>query len=123
MSTTDSPAPIAVRHRIRPRRSAAKAAASPAIRVLLADSQGLVRAGFRLLLEASERISVVGQAASGEEAGAGAHRLRPDVGVIDATPPGLDSVEAPRQISSQSGVAVILLIPSPDDDHTLPALR
>src|SRR3954468_11387454 len=104
MSTTDSPAPIGVLDRIRPRRQAATAAA-PAVRVLLADSQGLVRAGFRLLLEATERISVVGQAASGEEAVAVTHRLRPDVALIDATLPGLDSVEATRQISSQSGVA------------------
>jgi DNA-binding NarL/FixJ family response regulator len=91
--------------------------------VLLADSQGLVRAGFRLLLEATERISVVGQAASGEEAVAVAHRLRPDVALIDATLPGLDSVQATRRISSRSGVAVVLLIASQDDERSLPALR
>jgi DNA-binding NarL/FixJ family response regulator len=45
--------------------------------VLLADRQGLVRAGFRLPLDATERISVVGEAASGDEPVA--HRLRPDV--------------------------------------------
>jgi hypothetical protein len=77
MTTTDSSAPIAVLHRIRPRRPTAKAAASPAVRVLLADGQGLVRAGFRLLLEATERISVVGEAASGEEAVAVAHTPAP----------------------------------------------
>jgi DNA-binding NarL/FixJ family response regulator len=91
--------------------------------VLLADGQGLVRAGFRLLLEATERISVVGEAASGEEAVAVAHRLRPDVALIDAALPGLDSVEATRQISSPSGVAVIVLIASQDDERSLPALR
>jgi DNA-binding NarL/FixJ family response regulator len=123
MSTTDSSAPIAVRQRITPRRPAAEAAASPGVRVLLADSQGLVRAGFRLLLEAAERISVVGEAASGEEAVAAAERLRPDVALIDATLPGLDSVAATRQIASRSGVAVILLIASEDDEHSLPALR
>src|SRR2546421_5646966 len=79
MSTTASSAPIAVLDRIRPGRPAAKAADSPAVRVLSADSQGLVRAGFRLLLDATERISVVGEAASGEEPVAVAHRLRPDV--------------------------------------------
>jgi DNA-binding NarL/FixJ family response regulator len=123
MSTMDSSASIAVLDRIKLRRPAAKAAASPAIRVLLADSQGLVRAGFRLLLEATERIRVVGEAASGEEAVAIAHRLRPDVALIDATLPGLDSVQATRQISSQARVAVILLIASQDDEHGLPALR
>jgi DNA-binding NarL/FixJ family response regulator len=97
--------------------------ASSAVRVLLADGQGLVRAGFRLLLEATERISVVGEAASGDEAVAVARRLRPDVALIDATLPGLDSVEATRQISSQSRVAVILVIASQDDEHSLRALR
>src|SRR4051795_10442938 len=96
-------------HRAGPVRAAATVAPSSPVRVLLADGQGLVRAGFRLLLEATERISVVGEAASGEEAVAVAHRLRPDVALIDATLPGLDSVEATRQISSQPGVAVILL--------------
>jgi DNA-binding NarL/FixJ family response regulator len=123
MRLTDSSAPTAVLHRITPGRPAAKAAASSAVRVLLADSQGLVRAGFRALLEATERISVVGEAASGEEAIALAHRLRPDVALIDATLPGLDSVQATRQISSQSRAAVILLIASQDDEHSLPALR
>src|SRR3954469_2608544 len=107
MSTTDSPAPIAVRHRIRPRRSAAEAAASPAIRVLLADSHGLVRAGFRLLLEATERISVVGEGAGGEGRVRASNRFPPDLAVINATLPGLVGVQAPRQISSQSGVAVV----------------
>jgi DNA-binding NarL/FixJ family response regulator len=96
---------------------------SSAVRVLLADGQGLVRAGFRLLLEATESISVVGEAASGEEAVAVADRLRPGVALIDAALPGLDSVEATRQISSQSRVAVILLIASQEDEHSLPALR
>src|SRR4029077_5404832 len=82
--------------------AAAEVAASSAVRVLLADSQGLVRAGFRLLLEATELISVVAEAASGAEAVAMAHRLRPDVALIEATLPGIDSVQTTRQISSQS---------------------
>jgi DNA-binding NarL/FixJ family response regulator len=123
MGMTDSPAPIAVLDRIRPRRAVAQTAPAPAIRVLLAHSQGLVRAGFRLLLEATERISVVGEAANGEEAVAVADGLHPDVALIDATLPGLDSVQATRRIASQSGVAVIVLIASEDDEHSLPALR
>jgi DNA-binding NarL/FixJ family response regulator len=123
MRPTDSSAPTAVLHRIRPERPAPTVAASPAVRVLLADSQGLVRAGFRLLLEATERISVVGEATSGEEAVEIAQRLRPDVALIDATLPGLDSVRVTREISSQSRVAVILVIASQDDEHCLPALR
>jgi DNA-binding NarL/FixJ family response regulator/signal transduction histidine kinase len=108
---------------LRRRQQTAKMAASPAVRVLVADSQGLVRAGFRLLLETTEHISVVGEAASGEEAVAVAHRLRPDVALVDATLPGLDSVQATRQIASQSRVAVIILVASEDDEHSLPALR
>jgi DNA-binding NarL/FixJ family response regulator len=123
MRPTDSSAPTGVLRRIRPERPAAKVAASPAVRVLLADGQGLVRAGFRVLLEATDRVSVVGEAASGEEAVAIAARLRPDVALIDATLPGLDSVQATRQIASRSGVAVIVLIACHDDEHSLAALR
>jgi PleD family two-component response regulator len=63
---------------------------SPAVRVLIADGQALVRAGLRVLLDADERISVVGEAASGEETVALAGQLRPDVVLIDAGLPGLD---------------------------------
>jgi DNA-binding NarL/FixJ family response regulator len=99
------------------------AGGSPAVRVLLADGRRLVRAGFRELLEATGRIGVVGEAAGGEEVVAAADRLRPDVALVDATLPGLDSVEATREISSRAGVAVIFLIASPDDERGLPALR
>src|ERR1700754_5041790 len=114
---THNSAPIAALRRIRPERPEAP------VRVLLADSQGLVRAGLRLLLESTERISVVGEAASGEDAVAMADRLRPDVALIDASLPGLDSVQATRQIASRSPAAVILLVTSQDDEHSLSALR
>ena len=122
MRPTDSSAATVLQH-ITQRRSPVKVAASLAVRVLLADGQGLVRAGFRALLEATGGISVVGEAASGEEAVEIAERLRPDVALIDATLPGLDSIQATRQLSSRSGVAVILLIASQEDEHSLPALR
>ena len=102
---------------------AADSSTTPAVRVVLADSQCLVRAGFRLLLEATEGITVVGEAASGEDAVALAHRLRPDVALVDATLPGLHSVEVTRQISSGSEVAVVFLLASQDDERSLPALR
>jgi DNA-binding NarL/FixJ family response regulator len=60
--------------------------------VLIADGQALVRAGFRLLLEADRHITVVGEAATGEEVVALARRTRPDVVLIDARLPGIDSV-------------------------------
>jgi DNA-binding NarL/FixJ family response regulator len=91
--------------------------------VLIADGQALVRAGFRLLLEADRHITVVGQAATGEQAVALARRTRPDVVLIDARLPGLDSVEATGRISAGSGPAVMLLIASPDAERTFAALR
>jgi len=123
MTTTDRSAPTSVLHRIRGGRAVANVPASPEVRVLLADSHGLVRAGFRLLLEGTGRISVVGEAAGAEEAVAMAGLLRPDVVLIDATLPGLDRVQAIRRISSESRAAVIVLIASQDDEHTLPAVR
>src|SRR3954469_913897 len=95
----------------------------PPVRVLIADGQALVRAGFRLLLEANPGITVVGEAASGEEAVVLADRLRPDVALIDARLPGLDSVEATGKIFSASGVEVMLLMPSADDARIFAAIR
>jgi DNA-binding NarL/FixJ family response regulator len=91
--------------------------------VLIADSQALVRAGFRLLLEADPRITVVAEAATGEQAVLLAHSTRPDVVLIDARLPGLDSVEATSRISAESGPAVMLLIGASGDERTFAALR
>ena len=99
------------------------AALQPPVRVLIADGQALVRAGFRVLLEAQEGFSVVGEAATGEQAVALAHDLRPDVVLIDARLPGLDSIEATGRILSDSEVAVMLLTTSEDDQRILAALR
>ena len=71
------------------------AGAAPAVRVLVADGQALVRAGFRALLEADGQISVVGEASTGEEAVALARSLRPDVVLIDATLPGWTASRPP----------------------------
>jgi DNA-binding NarL/FixJ family response regulator len=91
--------------------------------VLIADGQALVRAGFRLLLEADPHITVVGEAASGDQAVALAQSTQPDVVLIDARLPGLDSVEATGRISAGSGPAVMLLIAAAGDERTLSALR
>jgi DNA-binding NarL/FixJ family response regulator len=114
---------IATARPLRPALVNADAAPSPAIRVLIADSEGLVRAGVRLLLEADERISVVGEAASGEETVALVERIRPDVAMIDTRLLGLASVETTRRVVSESGVPVMLLTVGECDEHIFAALR
>ena len=95
MNTTGSSDPIAVLRRVNPVRTAAKAADSPAVRVLLADRQGLVRAGFRLPLDATERIGVVGEAASGDE------RSRTGSAPTWRRPPGCSGVSASAYIRAE----------------------
>jgi DNA-binding NarL/FixJ family response regulator len=92
-------------------------------RVLVADGQALVRAGVRLLLEAEDRITVVGEAATGEETLALVEQLRPDVVMMDTRLPGLDSVETTRRIVSESAVAVMLLTAGESDERIFAALK
>jgi DNA-binding NarL/FixJ family response regulator len=114
---------IVVLDRVRRARPRGHGAVSPAVGVVIADGQALVRAGFRVLLESGERIAVVGEAADGEDAVRLAGRLRPEVVLIDADLPGLDCVEATRRIRAQSGAAVMLLTASESDERIFAALR
>ena len=100
-----------------------RAGAAPAVRVLIADGQALVRAGFRSLLESGGRISVVGEAATGEEAVAEARRLRPDVVLLDAALPGLNCVEATGRILADPGIEVMLLTATEQDERMFGTLR
>jgi DNA-binding NarL/FixJ family response regulator len=68
------------------------------LRVLVADDQALVRAGFRMILEAQPDIAVVAEASDGEAAVRLARRFRPDVILMDVRMPGLDGLEATRQL-------------------------
>ena len=94
-------------------------------RVLIADDQSLVRAGFRLILESQPDLEVAGEAADGEEAVAAVRRLHPDVVLMDVRMPRLDGLEAAR-IVLEDGAAqcrVIMLTTFDLDEYVYNALR
>jgi len=96
------------------------------IRVVLADDQTLVRAGFRSILSDEDDIEVVGEAADGEQAVALAHEQRPDVVLMDIRMPGTDGLEATRRITTDPrlrDVRVVILTTFDMDDHVYGALR
>jgi DNA-binding NarL/FixJ family response regulator len=95
------------------------------IRVLLADDQELVRAGFRMILEDEPDIEVVGEAADGREAVDAARRLGPDVVVMDIRMPVMDGVEATRQLAvgADRTTRILVLTTFDADEHVVEAIR
>ncbi len=94
------------------------------IRVLLADDQSLVRAGFRMILRAEPDIAVVGEAADGVEAVALAEALAPDVVLMDVQMPGLDGIGATRRITADAGGPRVIVLTTFDlDRYVYDALR
>ncbi|WP_433241949.1 response regulator transcription factor [Actinomadura nitritigenes] len=96
------------------------------IRVLLADDQALVRAGFRVLLERADDIEVVGEARDGDEAVVLARARRPDVVLMDVRMPGCDGLAATRRIvadAGPSGAKVVVLTTFDLDRYLFAALR
>jgi len=96
------------------------------IRVLLADDQGLIRAGFRVLLEAADDIEVVGDAVNGEQAIELARSLRPDVILMDIRMPGTDGLAATHAIATDATLDVtkiVILTTFETDEYVYQALR
>ena len=96
------------------------------IRVVLADDQALVRAGFRSLLETTDDIVVVGEATDGDEAVARALTTQPDVVLMDIRMPGTDGLEATRNLTGHPDLhttRVIVLTTYEMDEYVFEALR
>jgi DNA-binding NarL/FixJ family response regulator len=96
------------------------------IGVIVVDDQGLVRAGFRMILEAQPDIQVVAEAVDGAEAVATARRLRPDVVLMDVRMPRVDGLQATRQLAGpgvDDPVKVLILTTFDLDEYVYEALR
>ena len=96
------------------------------IRVLLADDQGIIRAGLTTILNSQPGIEVVGQAADGQQAVKLARRLRPDVCLFDTRMPRMDGVEATRILAGPDvgdPLAVVIITTFDTDEYVTGALR
>src|SRR5919202_1937101 len=96
------------------------------IRILIADDQALVRAGFKMILDAEEDLDVVGEATDGAQAVDLARRLKPDVVLMDIRMPQLDGIEATRRVlaaAGESSVRVLMLTTFDLNEYVYDALR
>jgi DNA-binding NarL/FixJ family response regulator len=92
--------------------------------VLIADDQALMRAGFRMILEAEPDLDVVGEAANGREAVAEAGRLRPDIVLMDVRMPEMDGIEATRRLLHRNDHTKVVMLTTFDmDEYVYEALR
>ena len=96
------------------------------IRVLLADDQALIRAGYRMILDSEPDIEIVGEAVDGREAVDLARSQRADIVLMDIRMPGVDGIEATRRIAADddlAGVRILVLTTFENDDNVMLALR
>ncbi|CAB4684612.1 MAG: response regulator [Actinobacteria bacterium] len=94
------------------------------MRVLLADDQALIRAGFRMILAVEDDIEVVGEAVDGADAVRQVADLQPDVVLMDVQMPGVDGIAATEQVlAGHPETRVLILTTFDDDDYLFAALR
>jgi DNA-binding NarL/FixJ family response regulator len=92
--------------------------------ILLVDDQPLLRVGFRMVLESQDDLSVVGEAGNGAEAVDLTAQLQPDVVLMDVRMPGMDGIEATRQIVAGGSRSRVLILTTFDlDEYAYAALR
>ena len=92
-------------------------------RVVVADDQELVRAGFAMILDAQPDIEVVAEAGDGFQAVAAVREHRPDVVLLDIRMPGMDGIEAARIVCAETDCRAVILTTFDQDDHVFDALR
>ena len=101
-----------------PPAGASAASGTRHIRVLVADDHAIVRAGVRMLLEAQDDVRVIGEAADGREAVRLAYQLRPDVVLMDIAMPGMNGLEATRELLQRvPGARVLILTMHSTDEY------
>ena len=90
---------------------------SKSIKVMIADDHAVVREGTRQILEQEEDMEVVAEAEDGEAAVQLAGSIRPNVAIVDIAMPGVDGIEATRQIKAQYPEVAVLILTAYDDDQ------
>jgi DNA-binding NarL/FixJ family response regulator len=94
------------------------------IRVVVADDQGLIRSGFRVLIDAQPDLAVVGEAADGHQAVEAVRRLRPHIALVDIRMPHLDGIEATRTLTRLVPDTRVVILTTYDlDDYVFESLR